>query len=480
MVNGVRDIRFEAACRRRRRGGGTAFCVLLALLCLIAPASVGARAPYAPPRITITDGTLDPLPIAVARFEDSLGGSGQFGTRIPEVIRGNLDRSGLFASISESAFIDAAPRYNQVPRFGDWRLLDAQLLVTGQVRPAEDGHLKVVFALWDVVAEEDIAAYEFAVSRDSWRRVGHMISDRIYETMTGEKGYFDTRVVFVAESGPKINRMRQLAIMDQDGANPMFLTKGHYIVQTPRFSPMDQQIVYTAFGGPKREAPRIYLLDIESGKHEIVGDFTESGADGMAFAPQFTPDGQGIVMSLSKNGNTDIYLKDLRTRRLRRLTTNPSIEVSPSFSPDGRQLTFTSDRSGSEQIYVMNVDGSGVKRISFSPSNAYYSTPVWSPRGDLIAFTKRSGGRWHIGVMSPNGQNERLLTESFQDEAPTWSPNGRVLMFFRTRPSRDDGSGGEVSLWSVDLTGHNERRVDTFGYGASDPAWSPLRSRVEY
>jgi len=300
---------------------------------------------------------------------------------------------------------------------------------------------------------------QFFTTPDNWRRVSHIIADAIYTRLTGEGGYFDTRVVYVAESGPKNRRIKRLAIMDQDGHNPRMLTNGADLVLTPRFSPSNQEITYLSYYGNR---PRVYLLDIETGQQEVVGDFP-----GMTFAPRFSPDGNKIAMSLQRGGNSDIYEMDLRSRVTKRLTNTAAIDTAPSYAPDGKQLTFESDRGGSQQIYVMQADGSNPKRISYGDGR--YATPIWSPRGDLIAFTKMYKGRFLIGVMRPDGSGERILTEGYHNEGPTWSPNGRVLTFFReTR-----GEQGGPSLWSVDVTGYNERPVYTPTFG-SDPAWSPL------
>ena len=350
-----------------------------------------------------------------------------------------------------------------MPRFGDWRLINAQALVTGAVTSEADGRLRVEFRLWDVFGEQQMEGRVFFTRPDNWRRVAHLISDKIYERLTGESGYFDTRIVFVSESGPKDARVKRLSIMDQDSANQRFLTSGRHLVLTPRFSPTTQQITYLSYFNDK---PRVYIYDINTGQQEVLGDFP-----GMTFAPRFSPSGDSVIMSLARNGNSDIYVMNLRTRAVTRLTDSPAIDTSPSFSHDSQYVTFNSDRGGTQQIYVMRSNGSDVKRISFGDGR--YATPVWSPRGDLIAFTKIYKGRFYIGVMRPDGSGERLLTESFLDEGPTWSPNGRVLMFFREAPSDSRGRGGSVRLHSVDLTGYNEREVPTLG-DASDPAWSPL------
>jgi len=309
-----------------------------------------------------------------------------------------------------------------------------------------------------VTGETQMLGLQYFTQPENWRRVAHMVSDAIYERVTGEKGYFDTRIVFISETGPALKRVKRLAIMDEDGANPIFLTRGDYMVLTPRFNPTAQMIAYMSYIGSK---PRVYLFDIETGKQEVLGNFPN-----MTFSPRFSPDGNKVALSLETNGNSDIYVMDLRTRSLQRLTSDPGIDTAPSFSPDGRQIAFESDRGGSQQIYVMNADGSGQRRISFGAGRN--GTPVWSPRGDLIAFTKQASGRFNVGVMRTDGSGERLISTGWQDEGPTWAPNGRVLMYTRTLQG---GRGGQI--WSVDVTGRNERRVLTPG-SASDPAWSPL------
>jgi TolB protein len=346
-----------------------------------------------------------------------------------------------------------------MPTFQNWTAINAQALVTGAISRAPDGRLQVDFRLWDVFAGQQLTGQQFFTTPENWRRVAHIIADAIYERLTGEKGYFDTRIVFVDESGPKGARVKRLALMDQDGANVRFLTNGNDLVLTPRFSPSTQEITYMSFGNGD---PRVYLLNIETGQREVVGNFPN-----MTFSPRFSPDGQRVVMSLEQGGNANIYAMDLRSRSTTRLTDAASIDTSPSYSPDGSQIVFESDRGGNQQLYVMSAGGGPAQRISFGQGR--YSTPVWSPRGDLIAFTKQMGGRFAIGVMKPDGSGERILTEGFHNEGPTWAPNGRVIMFFRDA----GGAGGGPQLWSVDLTGRNEQRVPTPSFG-SDPAWSPL------
>lgn len=432
--------------------------ILAVALCLAAPHPALAAL-----KIDITKGNLNPVPVAVTSFLGKSPDLQLAGSNIAGVIIADLDRSGLFRPIDQKAFIQQITNSDAAPRYGDWRIINAQALVTGQVVAQEDGQVRVEFRLWDVYGEQAIDGQRYITSLANWRRAAHLIADQIYKKLTGEEGYFDTRIVYVAESGSKMKRVKRLAVMDQDGANPAFLTDGSYLVLNPRFSPTTQQITYTSYEGG---LPRVYLLNVETGQREVVGNF-----EGMTFGPRFSPDGSQIVYARSIAGNSEIFSMDLRSRRQTRLTNDPSIDVSPSFSPDGQRITFNSDRGGSQQIYVMSANGSGVSRISAGEGR--YATPVWSPRGDFIAFTKMLRGSFYIGVMRPDGSGERILTESFRDEGPTWAPNGRVIVFFRQTPSRSDGSGGSSRIWSVDLTGYNERPIITPG-DASDPAWSPL------
>ena len=409
--------------------------------------------------LDITKGTVDPLKIALPNFLGATPQEQKFGSDITGVIGNNLLRSGLFRPLPQNTYIEQITNFGKPPRFGDWRTIQAQALVTGRAIMQADGRLRAEFRLWDIFSQQQILGLQFVTTPKNWRRIGHLISDAVYKAVTGEEGYFDTRIVFIEEKGPKNKRSKALAIMDQDGYNLRRLTNGRDLVLTPRFSPNSQEITYMSFAGGK---PRVYLYNIETGQRKIVGVFPN-----MSFSPRFSPDGQKVIMSLQQGGNSNIYVLDLRTRATAKLTNTAAIDTAPSYSPDGRRIVFESDREGSQQIYVMNADGSGQRRISFGEGR--YSTPVWSPRGDYIAFTKLQRGKFSIGVMKPDGSGERILTEGFHNEGPTWSPNGRVIMFFRETP----GENGGPSLWSVDLTGYNEQRVRTPGF-ASDPAWSPL------
>ena len=426
--------------------------VVLALLAAVL--GLGALGPArAEIEIQINQGTLQPLPLAVPNFT----GAGPYGAEIAKVVSANLERSGFFKPLNPAGFAPGGLDVNVQPRFADWKSISAQALINGQVTMDADGQIRVDFRLWDVFSEQQLLGLQFTATPENWRRVAHKISDAVYERLTGEKGYFDTRVVFVAESGPKRARIKRLAIMDQDGANPSYLTNGSAMVMTPRYSSTSQQLTYMAL---RDNGASIYLLNIETGRQETLGQYS-----GMVFAPRFSPDGKKVAFSVERAGNSDIYLMDLSTRVAVRLTTDPAIDTSPSFSPDGKQLVFNSDRGGSPQLYIMRADGTGVKRLSYAQGR--YMTPVWSPRGDFIAFTKQAGGEFHIGVMRPDGSDERLLTSSYLDEGPSWAPNGRVLMFTR------ETMGGNSKLWTVDLSGRGERPAPYTGSG-SDPAWSPL------
>ena len=424
--------------------------------------------------VDITRGNLDPLPIAVSPLYIESGSKDikyndtiikNVGEEISKVIELNFRRSGLFNPLKKDSFVQNPDIAHVKPRFEDWRLIKAQALVTGKANVSEN-KLRVEFRLWDVVAAKEMIALAFSTTPDNWRRVAHIISDKVYERLTGEEGYFDTRIIYVSETGPKTQRYKKLAIMDQDGANVKYLTLGNELVLTPRFSPKNQLVTYLSYF---RNLPRVYILDIETGVQEAVGDFP-----GMTFAPRFSPDGKKIIMSFAKDGNSDIYTMNMETRVVERITNHSSIDTSPSYSPDGKYICFNSDRSGLQQIYVMRKDGSNVKRITFG--KGLYGTPVWSPRGDLIAFTKVHKGKFYIGVMRPDGSGERLLTENFYQEAPSWSPNGRVLIFYRETKSDAEGKGFSAKLWSIDLTGYNERYIETETDG-SDPSWSSLLSK---
>jgi len=428
----------------------------LAILCFMAAALSCAKAQVT---VDVSGGNFNPIPIAVTDFV----ATDDMGQKISSVISADLERSGLFKPLDKATFLENITNPDVPPRFNDWQQIHAQGLVTGRVTREADGRLRVEFRLWDIYGSTQMEGRQFYAPVDSWRRISHIISDAIYQKMTGEKGYFDTRIVFVDETGPKTARVKRLAIMDQDGANLSYLTDGREMALTPRFSPTRQEIVYMAFtgAGPGNEAPRVYLQQIEDGKRELVGRFPN-----MTIAPRFSPNGQKVLMSLLEdNGGSNIYTMDLTTHQTAKLTDGGAISTGGSYSPDGSKIVFESDRDGKQEIYVMNADGSDQKRISFGDGS--YSTPVWSPRGDYIAFTKLTDKQFAIGVMRPDGSGERILTSGFHNEGPTWAPNGRVIIFFSNNP------GEGPKLYSIDITGRNQRVVPT-PHDASDPAWSPL------
>lgn len=431
--------------------GRTMSAVALALALTCGPATLPARADVV---VDINQGQLTPLPIAISAF------SGEHGADIAQVVAADLQRSGYFLPLDSTTFPEKNLDVNLPPAYDNWRGINAQALVDGSSSIGADGRLHVNFRLWDIFQKEEVKGVSttFTASPENWRKVAHMIADKVYERLTGAKGYFDSKIVFVAESGPRGHRIKRLERMDQDGYGAEFLpVRSSGELLTPRYSPTGQEIAYLELTA---DYSRIWIFNTESGRREALGPYS-----GQVFAPRFSPDGQKVAFSMVRAGNTDVYVADLRTRETRRLTTDPGIDTSPSFSPDGAQITFNSDRSGTPQIYVMNADGSGLHRISRGAGG--YKTPVWSPTGDWIAFTRQQGQRFSICVMKPDGSDERTLSTSYFEEGPTWAPNGRYIMFHREAP------GVEPTLWTVDITGRVEKQLPTPG-GASDPTWSPL------
>lgn len=411
-----------------------------------------------PLRIEINEGVIEPVPFAIPDFVAENGAAGQYTQSLARVIANNLSGTGLLREIPPTAHVGRITSFDSPVQFADWRAINARALITGAVR-VNGRQITVKFRLFDVVSGQQLGdGLQLDGSTDTWRRMAHRVSDQVYQRLTGESGYFDSQVVFIAESGARTNRRKQVAIMDQDGENTQYLTDGTALAFAPRFSPTGDRILFTSY---ETGFPRIYVMDVASRRRQIIGD--QPGE--MTFAPRFSPDGQSVVYSLSVNGTTDLYLLNLSNGQRWQLTASPSIDTAPSFSPDGTRVVFESDRTGNSQLYIMAI--SGGTPVQISQGQGRYSTPVWSPRGDLVAFTKQHNGRFHIGVMRVDGSNERLLTASFLDEGPTWSPNGRVIMFTREQ------AGGDPSLMSVDITGRNLRTIPTPG-PASDPSWSPL------
>ena len=442
--------------------GGIFSAIAMLALATFALAAGTAQQARAELQINVTDGVVEPLPIALAPFVDASGQEDKLGRDIAAVAIADLVGSGLFRAIDEKAFIQSPAAAVLAPRFPDWRQVNAQGLIVGAVKHQGDGRIRVEFRLWDVFSEQQLVGQAFVTERSNWRRVAHLVADAVYTRLTGEDGYFDTRIVYIAESGRASRRIKRLAIMDQDGANHQMLSGGGDLVLTPRFSPSRQEVAYLSYDNG---LPRVHILNVDTKQRETVGPL-----DGMTFAPRFSPDGDQLLFAREQRGNSDIHTMDLRTRKIRKLTIHPAIDTSPSYAPDQSRIVFNSDRGGAQQLYVMDADGGNVHRISFGDGR--YATPVWSPRGDLIAFTKIKSGQFSIGVMRPDGSDERILSTSFLEEGPTWAPNGRVLMFYRQTATNRRGQGGTSRLYMVDVTGANLRQAKTPG-GASDPAWSP-------
>jgi len=419
----------------------------------------------APLQIDIMGGRVQAMPIAISYFsiDKEINNNSNLEKEIPDLIAKNLINSGLFKLLDRNAYMQKPAQLINPPKFRDWRIIDAQILISGSIKN-EENKIKVSVQLWDIYGEKRMLGISLSSKIKSWRRVSHIISDKIYERLTGEEGYFDTRIVYVSESGNQKNRIKRLAIMDQDGDNHKYLTNGKSLVLTPRFSPNQQKITFFSYNGVNSGLkPSVYIYDLNTGNIEILGEF-----EGMSFAPRFSPNGNNLIMSLAKNGATNIYIMNLINKNLIQLTKGRSIDTSPSFSPDGKYIVFNSDRSGGQHLYIMNRDGKNVKRISFGRGS--YATPVWSPRGDYIAFTKFTRGRFFIGLMHPNGDSERLIAEGYLTEGPTWAPGGRVLSFFRQTPLEDGNM--KTKLYVIDITGNRERELNTPEDG-SDPAWSP-------
>jgi TolB protein len=432
-------------------------------MAIIVFASLGAPIASARVVVNVTQGTINPLPIAVTDLQAQAGADPQVGASISDVITSDLRNSGAFRPLDPASFIQAAQAAADQPRFADWKVLNAQALVTGVVAAEPDGRLRADFRLWDVFEQTQLAgvSYRFPAQAQSYRQIAHMIADVIYKQLTGEDGYFNTQVVYIAESGPLDRRVKRLAIMDQDGANNRILgDQPSSLILTPRFSPNAPEITYMAFMGAR---PKVFIRNIETGRQEPLGDFP-----GMSFAPRFAPDGNHVIFSQAIGADTNIYVMDTRTRATSQLTSSGGISTAPSYSPDGSKIAFESDRGGQPQLYVMDAGGGGAHRISFGQGS--YDAPVWSPRGDMIAFTKREGGQFYIGVMRPDGSGERIIAQGAHVEGPTWAPNGSVLMYFKQQWVGQTQS--RTRLYSIRVTGQNEHEIPT-PTDASDPAWSP-------
>jgi len=431
-----------------------------------APQSAPETAPADKPfEVTLVAGSAsgqNPIAIPVmptpAVSVTAAGATDRLGRQVSDVITADLRNSGLFSPIAADKLSPVSNAQVTAPDFTVWGASGASALVQGFVRANADGNITVGCYLYDVVTKTELTRQGFNVAPHDWRRAAHKCADIAYARLTGEGPYFDSRVVYISESGPKAHRIKRLAMMDQDGANHHFLTNGQSIALTPRFAPNHQSIVYMSYAG---ERGRIYIFDLLTGRQRLVVDNAN-----LSFAPRVSPDNKYILFTMSVAGSANIYRVPMSGGAPERLTADSGISTGGSYAPDGRKIVFESDRSGGQQLYVMNADGSDAHRISFGAGR--YATPAWSPRGDSIAFTKIANGKFRIGVMSPDGGGERVLTDQWQDEGPSWSPNGRVLSFFRL-----ERGSGRSEIWSVDLTGSNERHILTPQDG-SDPSWGSL------
>lgn len=429
------------------------------LLCLVVMTSSAALAIE---RIDITNGNLEPMPIASIKFSGSTPMDKEIGKEITQVINSDLQGTGLFRVIDEAAYIEPIKTVKHTPKFLAWRQINASAMLVGEIFKV-GSEIKVEYQLWDPYSETSLKG-SFYQSKDSqWRRIAHKIADDVYKRITGEEGYFDTKILFIAASGPARMRIKKLAIMDQDGANLKYLSDGKNLTLTPRFSPDNRSALYLSYAKHK---PRVHLRNLNSGSDHVLGHFK-----GMTFAPRFSPNGKEIAMSSAINGSSDVFIMDLSAKKPTQLTKGAYINTSPYFSPDGEKIAFVSDRSGSAQIYVMNKDGSDQQRVTFGKGGYY--TPVWSPRGDYIAFTRQHAGTFYIGVIRPDGSGERMLTQGYLVESPSWSPNGRVIMYTRGEPYRGSGKASKSTLCTIDITGHFDRTLQ-LPTDASDPSWSNL------
>uniref|UniRef100_A0A8J4M6E3 Tol-Pal system protein TolB n=1 Tax=Acidicaldus sp. TaxID=1872105 RepID=A0A8J4M6E3_9PROT len=456
--------RHAALGRRALFGAAAAGAAVLPVAAQQGPAPAAPGKPGAPSAvIDVNRARAAPIPIAIPEFTSGSAANPTLGRDMVQVVTADLANCGLFKPLDPASFIQAAENLGEVPKWNDWKAIGAQALVTGRVQNT-DGQVRVEFRLWDVLPEQQIQGTAYTTNAANWRRISHIIADVIYQRLLGEKGYFDTRIIYISATGPRNRRVKRLAIMDQDSANNRFLSDGSWLVLTPRFHPTRDEIAFMSYANNR---PRVYIFDLGSGRQRMLGEWR-----GMTFAPRFSPDGGKVILAETRGGGSNIYVIDLASGRETQLTDSGAIDVSPCYSPDGSQIVFNSDRGGDQQLYVMNPDGSNVRRISFGSGR--YATPVWSPRGDLIAYTHLGGDAWGIGVMHPDGSGERILSQGFAVEGPTFCPNGRVIMFWRETPARDSrGDGYSSRLVSVDITGFHERVAPT-PTDATDPAWSPL------
>ena len=415
--------------------------------------------------ITITNGSSEPIPIAINNFKGVDPADISIAKEIIAVINNDLSNSGLFRPISPAAFIETKTGIEHTPLYAAWQQINANLLLNGEVIKTNSGRLQVKFILWDSILEKQIVSESFELPEKLWRRVAHKIADSVYSNITGYDGYFNTRIVYISESGSYLQRIKRLALMDQDGANHQYLTNGKDLVLTPRFSPDGKKVLFLSY---KNRIPQVHVLDLISGKSSLLGNFP-----GMSFAPRFCPDGDHVVMSIAKGGATNIYEMNLNTKKILQLTEGKAINTSPCYSPDGKYIVFNSDRSGARQLFTMGRNGSNIQKVSLGGGS--YAEPNWSGR-NFIAFTKKSASNgFTIGLMKPDltdGQsNERLIASGYLVESPSWAPNGRIIVFTKGARNKGKKGVGLNRIYTIDFTGANEHIIPT-PTDASDADWS--------
>ncbi len=434
----------------------------LFVLCLILMSWVGygtsARAGL---NVSFSQGKLKPSPIALLKFQ----GDQDIATDFYEVMENDLKRCGFFEIVPPETFIEASLPLDHQPQFEDWKLIKTRLLLNGKITLEGNDTLMIQFQLWDIYSQKQMVRGTIKAKKRYWRRLAHIIGDTVYKRITGTEGYFDSRMVYIAENGPQRKRSRRLALMDQDGANHKYLSDEGTSIISPRFSPSEQKIAYMQYE-PKSKLGKIYILDLETGRREPIHQLP-----GITYAPRFSPDGSKLAFSRAENGRSRLYLLDFKTKKLTHLTNDSSIDTSPSFSPDGKKIVFNSDRGQKKQLYVMDLSTLKPQRISFGGD--VYATPNWSPDGKWIAFTKIQRGQFYIGVMQPDGTRERLIATGFMVESPSWAPNNRTLCFYKQEPWDKAGIlGGKAKIYSIDISGANQQEVPT-PMDATDPSWSP-------
>ncbi|MDR1235876.1 MAG: Tol-Pal system beta propeller repeat protein TolB [Holosporaceae bacterium] len=410
--------------------------------------------------VNVNKGVMKPVNIALNLFDSSGGWKDNFA----KVITNDLQGTFLFRAIPSNAFMQVLAGSDKNPTFPLWKIISAQYLANLEIN-VNGSVLKISMVLYDILSETPVGNLTVSGDIRDWRKLAHIVSNNIYERVTGEVGYFDTKILYVAvQPQARGKKTYRLAMMDQDGYDHKFLTDGGTIVLTPRFSPSGKEFSFFSYREKIVNGRRIpvtagvYRYDLDTQKTELLANF-----NGMTYAPRYSSDGNLLVFSLSDHGSSSIYTFDLVTKRITRITKGRCIDTSPCFSPDGKYIVFNSDRGGTQQLYIMNSDGSDVRRLSFS--NGRYATPVWSPRGDWIAFTKFGRDGFYIGIIHPDGSGERMLASGYLVEGPTWSPNGRVILY-----SNQDYSRRE-KIFSVDVTGYNKHQIKT-PQNAIDPEWS--------